>query len=129
MRELKQQTTEMDPTSFPSEWDEIAVLQKHDSADGKSVIKASLCCEDRVDLLPDLIEIIKALPALTPLRTEIVTLGGRTRNVIVLAADKDRIDESARLLTDALNSLILRSTCAYSGGGQTSKRRRMFQTN
>ncbi|KAL8489297.1 hypothetical protein ACS0TY_024789 [Phlomoides rotata] len=125
VRELKQETTEimqLDPT-FPTETDEIAVLQNHDSVDGKSLIKASLCCEDRADLLPDLIEILKQLP-LSPLRTEIVTLGGRIRNVVFLAGDKDRKDESALLLRDALNSLILRSS--YNIGGERSKRRRMF---
>lgn len=124
MRELKQQTSEIMQfdQAFPSEADEIAVLQNNDSVDGKSVVKASLCCEDRVDLIPDLIEILKPLP-LSPLKAEMVTLGGRIRNVIVLAGDKDHTDESVQLLRDALKTLILQSNYI---GGERSKRRRMF---
>ncbi|KAI3444311.1 hypothetical protein Pfo_000976 [Paulownia fortunei] len=124
VRELKQQTSEImqfDQT-FPSEADEIAVLQNEDSFDGKSVVKASLCCEDRVDLIPDLIEILKPLP-LSPLRAEMATLGGRMRNVIVLAGDKNQTDESVLLLRDALKTMVLRSSYV---AGERSKRRRMF---
>ncbi|PIN19935.1 hypothetical protein CDL12_07376 [Handroanthus impetiginosus] len=124
IRELKQQTSEImqfDQT-FPSEVDEIAVLQNHDSVDGKSIVKASLCCEDRVDLITDLIEILKPLP-LSPLRAEMATMGGRMRNVIVLAGDKDQTDESVLLLRDALQTLVLRSSYV---ADQRSKRRRML---
>lgn len=125
VRELKQQTSEIiqyDQT-FPSETDEITVIQnEYNSADGKSLIKASLCCEDRINLLPDLIELLKSLP-LSPLRAEIVTLGGRIRNVLVLASDKDQTDESVVLLRDALKSLILRSSY---GSEEGSKRRRIL---
>ncbi|KAL2501916.1 transcription factor bHLH [Forsythia ovata] len=125
VRELKQQTSEImqfDQT-FPSETDEITVIQnEYNSADGKSLIKASLCCEDRIDLLPDLIEILKSLP-LSPLKAEIVTLGGRIRNVIVLAGERDQTDESVAVLRDALKTLILRSSY---GSGDSSKRRRVL---
>ncbi|PIN19938.1 hypothetical protein CDL12_07379 [Handroanthus impetiginosus] len=124
VRELKQQTSEimqLDQT-FPSEADEITVLQNHDSVDGKSIVKASLCCEDRVDLITDLIEILKPLP-LSPLRAEMATMGGRMRNVIVLAGDKDQTDESVLLLRDALKTLVLRSSYV---ADQRSKRRRML---
>ncbi|KAG8372142.1 hypothetical protein BUALT_Bualt12G0035600 [Buddleja alternifolia] len=126
VRELKQQTSDImqfDQT-FPTESDEIAVLLDDDnSIDGKSVVKASVCCEDRVDLIPDLIEILKPLP-LSPLRAEMVTLGGRIRNVIVLTGDRDQTDESVLLLKDALKTLVLRSS--YNVAGDRSKRRRIF---
>lgn len=122
VRELKQQTSEIMKCNeaFPSEADEIAVLENEDG--GRSVVKASVCCEDRVDLMPQLIEILKPLP-LSPLRAEMVTLGGRIRNVMILAGDKDQTAESASLLRDQLKSLILRSSFL---GGERSKRRRMF---
>ncbi|OIS97610.1 PREDICTED: transcription factor bHLH106-like [Nicotiana attenuata] len=127
VRELKQQTSEimqLDETNFPSETDEITVLSSNDClADGRLLIKASLCCEDRFDLIPDLIETLKSL-GLSPLRAEMVTLGGRIRNVIVLAVDKDHSsDESLLFLRDALRSIIQPSSY---GTGERSKRRRVL---
>ncbi|KAK6149030.1 hypothetical protein DH2020_016555 [Rehmannia glutinosa] len=125
VKELKQQTSEImqSDQTFPSESDEIAVSQNNDSLNGKSVVKASFCCEDRVDLIPDLIDILKPL-SLSPLRAEMVTLGGRIRNVIVFAGDKNNeTDESVLLLTNALKTLVMRSSYV---AGERSKRRRMF---
>lgn len=56
--------------------------------DGKFVIKASLCCEDRSDLLPDLIKTLKAL-RLRTLKAEITTLGGRVKNVLFITGEED----------------------------------------
>ncbi|KAL6975281.1 hypothetical protein U1Q18_024075 [Sarracenia purpurea var. burkii] len=74
-KELKCQTSLIAETSpVPTEIDELTVDASDE--DGKFVIKASLCCEDRSDLLPDLIKTLKAL-RLRTLRAEITTLGGR----------------------------------------------------
>lgn len=67
---------------FPTEHDEIVVLASGSGA----VFEASVCCDDRSDLLPDLIETLRAL-RLRTLRAEMATLGGRVRNVLVLARD------------------------------------------
>ncbi|CDP06190.1 unnamed protein product [Coffea canephora] len=124
VRELKQQTSEiMQLECFPSEVDEISVMLNDNSTDGKLLIKASLCCEDRSDLIPDLNEILKSFH-LSPLKAEIVTLGGRVRNVIILAGDKSQTDdESVPSLRDALRSLVQRSNHA---SGDRPKRRRVF---
>lgn len=125
MRELKRQTSEIMEfdRNFPSEADEIAVLQNDDGFEGgRSVVTATLCCEDRVDLVPELIEILKPLD-LIPLKAEMVTMGGRIRNVMILAGEKDRTAEDASLLREGLKSLIVRSSY---GGGERSKRRRML---
>ncbi|KAL7138331.1 hypothetical protein ABFS83_10G155900 [Erythranthe nasuta] len=128
VKELKQQTSEivqLDQT-FPSEADEIAVFKHEEYSFGgksSSVVKASLCCDDRADLVPDLIEVLKPLH-LSPLRAEMVTLGGRIRNVMVLAGDdENRTDETVLLLRDALKTLVVRSNYV---SGERSKRRRMF---
>lgn len=120
VKELKQQTNEISGLeSFPSETDEISVLSGECSSDGRLIFKASLCCEDRSDLLPELIEILKSLHLKT-LRAEIATLGGRIRNVLVVAADKDHSSvESVHFLQNALKSLLERST-----SNDRSKRRR-----
>ncbi|XP_027361998.1 transcription factor bHLH30-like [Abrus precatorius] len=87
VKELKRQTSLIAETSVvPTEADELTV----DAADedGKFVIKASLCCEDRSDLLPDLIKTLKAL-RLRTLKAEITTLGGRVKNVLFITGDED----------------------------------------
>ncbi|KAJ8570521.1 hypothetical protein K7X08_037493 [Anisodus acutangulus] len=124
VRDLKEQTSKIMQceTNFPSENDEITVLSNDSSADGKLLIKASICCEDRFDLIPDLIQTLKSL-RLSPMRAEMVTLGGRIRNVIILAPDKDYTNKSLLFLRDALMSIIQRSS---SGNDQRGKRRRVL---
>lgn len=92
VKELKRQTTLIAETSpVPTEMDELTV----DTADedGKFVIKASLCCEDRPDLLPDLIKTLKAL-RLRTLKAEITTLGGRVKNVLFISGEEDSSSDS-----------------------------------
>ena len=92
VKELKRQTTLIAETSpVPTEIDELTV----DTADedGKFVIKASLCCEDRPDLLPDLIKTLKAL-RLRTLKAEITTLGGRVKNVLFITGEEDSSSDS-----------------------------------
>ncbi|KAB5538250.1 hypothetical protein DKX38_015783 [Salix brachista] len=92
VKELKRQTTLIAETSpVPTEIDELTV----DTADedGKFVIKASLCCEDRPDLLPDLIKTLKAL-RLRTLKAEITTLGGRVKNVLFITGEEDSSGDS-----------------------------------
>ena len=136
VKELKQQTLEIsdsDQTLLPSETDEISVLHYGDySNDGHIIFKASLCCDDRSDLLPDLMEILNSLHMKT-LRAEMVTLGGRTRNVLVVAADKEMHGvQSVHFLQNALKSLLERSSkllmeCSSGSGGERSKRRRALE--
>ncbi|KAF5737631.1 Basic helix-loop-helix DNA-binding superfamily protein [Tripterygium wilfordii] len=122
VRELKQQTLEItELETVPSETDEITVLSCDYSSDGRLVFKASLCCEDRSDLLPELIEILKSLHLKT-LRAETATLGGRIRNVLIVAADGDHTSvESIHFLKNALKSLLERSSSS-----ERSKRRRLL---
>lgn len=122
VKELKDQTSELtELESFPSETDEITVLSSGDyssGGDGQLIFKASLCCEDRSDLIPDLIEILKSLHLKT-LKVEMATLGGRIRNVLIVAADKEHSIESVHFLQNALKSLLERSNSS-----ERSKRRR-----
>ncbi|OWM85485.1 hypothetical protein CDL15_Pgr019109 [Punica granatum] len=121
VKELKQQTSDISALEMlPSETDEITVLSCDYSSDGRLIFKASLCCEDRSDLLPDLAEILKSLNLKT-LRAEMATLGGRVRNILVVSADKDQSVESVHFLQNALKSLLERSN-----SGERSKRRRVL---
>jgi len=88
VKELKRQTSEIvteEACPLPTESDELTVDASSDE-DGRLVVRASLCCDDRADLLPDLIRALKAL-RLRALKAEITTLGGRVKNVLVITAD------------------------------------------
>ena len=88
VKELKRQTSLIAETSpVPTETDELTVDDESDE-EGRFVIKASLCCEDRSDLIPDLIKTLKAL-RLKTLKAEITTLGGRVKNVLFITGDED----------------------------------------
>ncbi|CAN6297311.1 unnamed protein product [Urochloa humidicola] len=126
---------------FPTEHDEIVVL-----ASGGAVFEASVCCDDRSDLLPELIETLRAL-RLRTLRAEMATLGGRVRNVLVLARDVAGDDDGGYggradsagsaavegnaaggggdFLKEALRALVERPGA---GGGDRPKRRRVSDT-
>lgn len=87
VKELKRQTSVIAETSpVPTEADELTVVDEADE-DGNSVIKASLCCEDRSDLFPELIKTLKAL-RLRTLKAEITTLGGRVKNVLFITGEE-----------------------------------------
>lgn len=137
VKELKRQTSLIAETSpVPTEVDELTV----DAADedGKLVIKASFCCEDRSDLLPELIKALKALKLRT-LKAEITTLGGRVKNVLFItgedgggdssSSDEQHHhnyhldDESQRMMQQqqyCINSIqeALRAVMEKSGGGE-----------
>ncbi|CAL0299743.1 unnamed protein product [Lupinus luteus] len=88
VKELKRETSLIAETSpLPTESDELTV-DTTDNEDGKFVIKASLCCEDRTDLLPELINALKSL-RLRTFKAEITTLGGRVKNVLFITGEED----------------------------------------
>nr|ACG42832.1 DNA binding protein [Zea mays] len=87
VRDLKQRAAGVGEAApahlFPTEHDEIVVLA---SGMRRRLRGLRLLRTDRSDLLPDLIETLRAL-RLRTLRSEMATLGGRVRNVLVLARD------------------------------------------
>ncbi|KAG6764154.1 hypothetical protein POTOM_031612 [Populus tomentosa] len=126
VKELKRQTSLIAETSpVPTEMDELTV----DTADedGKFVLKASLCCEDRSDLLPDLIKTLKAL-RLRTLKAEITTLGGRVKNVLFIAGEEDSSSDSndhqqqQQPLQYSISSIqeALKSVMEKTGGDESS---------
>ncbi|CAL9150619.1 unnamed protein product [Musa hybrid cultivar] len=135
MKDLKQRAEEItDAQCFPSETDEIVVLPSSASISGqRSVFEASFCCDDRSDLLPELIDTLRSL-RLKTLRAEIATLGGRVRNVLILAKENEASEEEEEeeeeedepggaFLRDALQALVDRPHPA-----ERCKRRRLKKT-
>lgn len=89
VKELKRQTAIIsESTLVPAEADELTVDALDNNVCGKMVIKASLCCEDRPELLSDLIKTLKALKLKT-LKAELSTLGGRVESVLFITQDDD----------------------------------------
>ncbi|KAL4319126.1 hypothetical protein GQ457_18G025560 [Hibiscus cannabinus] len=117
VKELKRQTCLIAETSpVPTETDELTVDTS--DQDGKFVIKASLCCEDRSDLLPDLIKTLKDL-RLKTLKAEITSLGGRVKNVLFITGEDDSGVQQQRCCISSIQEalkLVMEKTC----GGETS---------
>lgn len=130
VKELKQQSSHIMQleSSFPSDTDDVIVVtdfffnKNHQSS---LVIKASFCCDDRSDLNTELIQTLKSL-RLSPLKAEMVTFGGRTRNMLILATDRiDEKNEVVEFLREELRSLVHRSSCHF--GDRFKRQRRIVK--
>ncbi|CAI9259606.1 unnamed protein product [Lactuca saligna] len=125
LKELKQTTSEIEHLEgLPSETDEITVISlNNNQSDGRIVIKASICCDDRSDLLSDMIRTLKSLQ-LSPSRMELVAIGGRIRNVVLVECDYpgDDCGDLIHCVKEALGCLIKSNL----GSDQSSKRRKMI---
>ncbi|XP_072997343.1 transcription factor bHLH106-like [Typha latifolia] len=119
VRDLKQRMASIaEAQLLPTETDEIVVLPSSKPYAGQrpsGVFEASVCCDDRSDLLPELIETLRSL-RLKTLRAEIATLGGRVRNVLVVASEDGNCNDDdsggGDLLRDALKALVYRAAPA-----------------
>ena len=77
---------------LPTEADELSVDAGADGA-GRLVVRASLCCEDRPDLIPDIVRALAAL-GMRARRAEITTLGGRVRSLLLITAGSRGADQA-----------------------------------
>ncbi|CAA3007961.1 transcription factor bHLH30-like [Olea europaea subsp. europaea] len=126
VKELKRQTSIIAETSpVPTEVDELIVDDASDE-DGKFMIKASICCEDRPDLLTDLIKTLKAL-RLRTLKAEITTLGGRVKNVLFITGEEDEQEEQQQYcissIQEALKAVMEKSNGDESGSGNVKRQK------
>ncbi|KAG8383602.1 hypothetical protein BUALT_Bualt04G0031000 [Buddleja alternifolia] len=62
---------------FPSETDELKLCH----CDNSGLVKATMCCEDRPEIILDLIQGLKSVAAKV-VRAEMSTIGGRTKSVL-----------------------------------------------
>ncbi|KAM0004051.1 putative transcription factor bHLH family [Helianthus debilis subsp. tardiflorus] len=120
VKELKHQTSIIAKQStIPSEIDELTIENTSDE-DGRIVIRASLCCDDRSDLLKDLIKTFKML-RLRTLKAEITTLGRRVKNVLFVTGEDHH---SISAIEETLKSLIGQKTNDGDGSSFVSIKRR-----
>lgn len=144
MKELKRQTSEIaEESPLPTESDELTVDALSTDDEGRIIVRASLCCDDRSDLLPDLIKTLKSL-RLRTLKAEITTLAGRVKNVLLVTGEETNCDATAEDCTDqgeqplqqqspqhtllsiqeALRAVMERTAAADEGSGGSTKRQR-----
>ncbi|KAJ8448218.1 hypothetical protein Cgig2_025142 [Carnegiea gigantea] len=127
VKELRRQTSAIAETTIvPTEADELTVDPASDGQDGKFIIKTSICCDDRSDLLPDLIKALKSL-RLKTLKAEITTLGGRVKNVLFVTHEptndsQDDGDNQQQQPICSISSIeeALKAVMEKSGGGDES---------
>uniref|UniRef100_A0A0C9QX51 TSA: Wollemia nobilis Ref_Wollemi_Transcript_1935_1396 transcribed RNA sequence n=1 Tax=Wollemia nobilis TaxID=56998 RepID=A0A0C9QX51_9CONI len=139
VKDLKRQAAEIaEGSAVPTETDELTVDSDPSCGDGKTLIKASVCCDDRPDLLSDLIKALRTLNLRT-LKAEITTLGGRVKNVLVVDAaaaaaaasassadDNNTSPPSINCIHEALKAVMERPNSEESPAGNKRQRLNSF---
>ncbi|XP_062098537.1 transcription factor bHLH30-like [Humulus lupulus] len=120
--------SEPEPWPFPSESDE-ASLSYCEGGDSK-LVKATVCCEDRLGLNRDMARAIRSVRA-RPVRAEMMTVGGRSKSVVVMqcgGGGGGGGEEDIRALRRALKAVV-ENRASGSGLNQSvsgNKRSRLY---
>lgn len=101
---------------YPSEADELKVSQ----CEITGLTKAALSCDDRPEIILDMIEALKAAEA-NVVRAEMATVGGRTKTVLWVRLGPQN-DSGLGGLRRALKMVMDKSTSS----GQATKRARYY---
>ncbi|XP_010534610.1 PREDICTED: transcription factor bHLH51 [Tarenaya hassleriana] len=145
VKQLKQQATESPIFSdLPSESDEVTVnlsntvpnfesdTQECKGGDRVLLFRASFCCEDRPEVLSEIIRVLKKLQ-LETIQANVISVGGRTRNNFVLmkkgCGSEENSAASATALKQSLGAVLSRITSSSSTTSVCrirSKRQRWF---
>ncbi|KAJ0242837.1 Transcription factor bHLH30 [Hirschfeldia incana] len=136
VKELKRETSVFSETNLvPTESNEliVAFTEQEETGDGRFVIKASVCCEDRSDLLPDMIKALKAM-RLKTLKAEIITVGGRVKNVLFVTGEESSGEDEMGeycigTIEEALKAVMEKSNVEGSSSSGNAKRQRMSSHN
>lgn len=120
VKELKRHAADvapLDPTAsnsaicqFPGETDEVKLDRDRQS----SLIRASVCCDDRPELLSDLNGAIRSL-GLRAVKAEIATLGGRTKSIFLIEGGGGG-EEDLSSIRRALKTAVEKRATAAGGG-------------
>ncbi|XP_031264890.1 transcription factor bHLH30-like [Pistacia vera] len=108
-------SSEKEAWPFPGESDELSLNFCHNEG---RVVKASICCEDRPGLNQDLTQAIGSVGA-RPVRAEMMTVGGRTKSVVVVEWIDGCGDKEMGLLRRALKDVVENRASSSYGMGQT----------
>lgn len=107
VKELKKHATQVSKGHVvPTDVDELIVEPEGDGTDGGIFsIKASLCCEDRPELLFDLKQTLQALHLKT-VSAEISTLGGRIKNVLEITHEGNANEIEQRVFASSIHQSL-----------------------
>lgn len=114
---------------IPTDTDELQVEGNKDLLDGASPsIRASICCCYKPGLLSSLRRALDALQLIL-VKAEIVTLGDRMKNALLIAHSKEQSGEICESLHQTLKSVLDEfsdSEDSLLGAGLSNKRRRVI---
>ncbi|XP_073158687.1 transcription factor bHLH30-like [Henckelia pumila] len=113
VKELRQATTDLTQSMFPTETDELKVCPCEDDS---GLIKATLCCEDRPEMILDLIQALNSVKAKVT-RAEMCTIGGRTKSSLWVELVGSERDLGLAKLRQVLKMVVEKSTL-LAGSGQ-----------
>ncbi|GFQ03538.1 transcription factor bhlh30 [Phtheirospermum japonicum] len=105
-------TTTLKALMFPNETDELKLSRCENSG----LMKATLSCEDRPDIIMDMIQALKTAEAKV-VRAEMSTVGGRTKSVLWVKMVGSESDVGLGTLRRALRMVMDKSTL-LAGSGQ-----------
>ncbi|XVE52468.1 hypothetical protein DITRI_Ditri02bG0124200 [Diplodiscus trichospermus] len=138
VKDLKQKATEISKAfTIPTEIDEVTVdcdlpedISPTDARQNKDkfFIRASVCCDDRPEVLTELIRVLKGL-RLSTVKADISSVGGRMKSNLILCNDNsDEEGVSPSTLKQSLTVFLSRiaSSSAGSNCRIRSKRQRLF---
>lgn len=115
IKELKSQAADSLEEGFlPSDTDQQSVAVDLSRQGKGSVIRVSISCNDRPDLLSEFTQTLRTL-GLKPVRAEFVTLAGRMKNVFIMTCEEDYKETnedspSESRVQEALKAVLEKST-------------------
>eukprot|EP01018_Ginkgo_biloba_P036330 Gb_26672 [translate_table: standard] len=134
VRDLKRRTAEIaEGVPVPTEVDEVRVEEDASAEEGRVLIRASVCCDDRPDLMSDFIRTLHTL-GLRAVKAEISTLGGRVKNVFLMTNSEQNFEDNRERMSinsvqEALKAVMERTSVSGElsmGRSVTNKRQRML---
>ncbi|KAJ1401183.1 Myc-type, basic helix-loop-helix [Sesbania bispinosa] len=140
VKDLKRKALDVSKVNtVPTEIDEVTI-DYHSAQDESNynsrnivkenvIIKASVCCDDRPELFPEIIQVLKGL-RLTAVKADITSVGGRIKSILVLCSKNSEeggavclstVKQSLKSAVNKIASLSVASNCPT-----RSKRQRFF---
>ncbi|GAQ80745.1 basic helix-loop-helix protein [Klebsormidium nitens] len=126
VKELQRQADEVAGEGVPSGGDKVLVTL--DEQEGAQVLKVAMSCEDRPELLTEVVKAIQRCKLRT-LRAEMTTLGGRVRLDLLLGSEEESKEQKlpkdvCKAVRDALTAVIERNASLSNPNWPESKRQK-----
>lgn len=120
--------TDVDEVTIDCYFDQETTISPNMSKEN-ILIKASVCCDDRPELLAELNQALRGLK-LTTVRADMASLGGRIKSIFVLCSKDGKEGVCMKGVIQSLKGVLSRIASSTSTGGSSyrikSKRQRFF---